>query len=195
MTGNSAVFVVLFGVAACAGTGSGTSSSYGSVSGSVGSYTFTIADAISASVTLPESGGQHGAVIVMSTASNLCTDATNHVEHPNEKTILLTLTDNSGSALAAPTAPGSYAITTDAMATQVGVLETEVFDATCNGAPDGHKHATSGTVTLSEITGGAFSGSFDVVMNSGDHITGTFDPEACPGLDTAINSRSPSSCM
>ncbi|HSN25222.1 MAG TPA: hypothetical protein VLT45_03020, partial [Kofleriaceae bacterium] len=39
--------------------------------------------------------------------------------------------------------------------------------------------ADSGMVVLTGVSGGTFSGTFDVVMDSGDHVTGTFDAPTC----------------
>ena len=41
---------------------------------------------------------------------------------------------------------------------------------------------SSGTVTLDSVSGDVFSGTFDIVLDSGDHVTGAFHPSACPGL-------------
>ncbi|MBL0220091.1 MAG: hypothetical protein IPQ07_40265 [Myxococcales bacterium] len=43
--------------------------------------------------------------------------------------------------------------------------------------------ATSGTVTLTTVKGNVFAGTYDVLLNSGDHVTGVFEPGACPALD------------
>jgi len=43
--------------------------------------------------------------------------------------------------------------------------------------------AVSGTVTVTQLSaGGPASGSYDVTMQQGDHLTGTFEAENCPGL-------------
>jgi hypothetical protein len=43
--------------------------------------------------------------------------------------------------------------------------------------------AVSGTVTLTTLSaGGSAEGSYDVTMQKGDHLTGTFNADNCPGL-------------
>jgi hypothetical protein len=37
-------------------------------------------------------------------------------------------------------------------------------------------------VTLGEIDGNVFSGSYDVVLDSQEHVTGSFEPHACAAL-------------
>jgi hypothetical protein len=47
---------------------------------------------------------------------------------------------------------------------------------------------------LSAINAGVFSGIFEVTLNTGGHITGSFDPVACPQLQTAVASADQHSC-
>jgi hypothetical protein len=44
----------------------------------------------------------------------------------------------------------------------------------------------SGTVTLTGNSGGAYSGSFDLSFESGDHVTGTFNAARCAGIETFL---------
>jgi hypothetical protein len=53
----------------------------------------------------------------------------------------------------------------------------------------------SGSVTLTKATGGVFAGSYDVVLNTGDRITGMFDPAACPALQAAASSTDDHTCL
>lgn len=48
----------------------------------------------------------------------------------------------------------------------------------------------SGTVTLSSVGGGSYSGTFDVTFSTGDHVTGSFDASNCAGFTTYLNSSS-----
>ena len=61
-------------------------------------------------------------------------------------------------------------------------LETGGLDDTCQLVDDEQASGQSGTVVLDSASGGAFKGTFDVVLNTGDHITGSFDPIPCPAL-------------
>ncbi len=54
-----------------------------------------------------------------------------------------------------------------------------ILDATCVNNADNDALADSGTVVLTGVSGGTFTGTFDVVMDSGDHVTGTFDAPTC----------------
>lgn len=68
-------------------------------------------------------------------------------------------------------------------------------DATCQDITAQGASGTSGTVTLSSVSGNRFSGSFDLVLDSGDHVTGSFDPQECPALAKLVNSTTTPSCM
>jgi hypothetical protein len=49
----------------------------------------------------------------------------------------------------------------------------------------------SGSVMVTAVAGDVFAGSFDVTLDTGEHLTGTFNPTACPSL----NSVTPMPCM
>lgn len=167
---------------ACDGGGSG-----GSVDGNIHGSAFSIQDAVSASVAFDT---VHGAVIAMSSTSGLCKDIAANAVHPNQKVVVITLFDVNGTTLNTPTAPGSYTIFQDSGTppSKAASWFASVNDATCNEIDASGATATTGTVTLSGISGNAFSGSYDVVLDSGDHVTGSFDPEACPDLQKAFDS-------
>jgi hypothetical protein len=175
---------------ACGGGGG----SGGSVEGNIHGSTFAIQDAVSASVAI---GTVHGAVIFMSSTAGLCKDAAANVVHPNQKAIAITLFDVNGTTLNTPTAPGTYTIFqgSGTPSAKAAAWVASVSDATCNDIMASGATAMTGTVTLSGISGNAFSGSYDIVLDSGDHVTGSFDPEACPDIQMAINNTTTSTCI
>jgi hypothetical protein len=177
---------------ACGGGSGGDSG--GSVGGKIHGSAFSIQDVISASVAI---GPMHGAAIFMSSTSGLCKDAAINAEHPSQKGVVITLFDVNGATLNTPTAPGSYIIFqgSGTPPPKTATWDASVNDATCKTIAASSAKATTGTVTLSGISGNAFSGSYDVVLDSGDHVTGSFDPEACPDLQKAIDSDTPATCI
>ncbi len=185
-------FLSMVMLVACGG-GSGGSSG-GSVEGNIHGSAFAIQDAVSASVAIIT---QHGAAILMSSTGGLCKDAAANAEHPNQKAVAIVLFDINGMTANTPTAPGTYTIFqgSGTPPAKTATWDASVNDATCNTIDASGATATTGTVTLSAINGNAFSGSYDVVLDSGDHVTGSFDPEACPDIQTALNSTSPSTCI
>ena len=49
-------------------------------------------------------------------------------------------------------------------------------------------------MTVTSVDGAVFRGNFDIVLDSGDHITGSFEPAACPAIveqDTTAPSCQP----
>ena len=52
------------------------------------------------------------------------------------------------------------------------------------------EQATSGTLTLTAVSGSMLTGSFDLTFANGDHLTGTFDAPVCdaPILTTSTTS-------
>src|SRR5262249_25585325 len=116
----------------------------------------------------------------------------------NEKLALFLLVDVNGTTFSAPTAPGAYAIYhgSGTLPAKFASFVVALTDATCHDTNADDALGTSGTVTLSSVSGNRFSGSFDLMLDSGDHLTGSFDPEECPALANQVgNSTPPSSCM
>jgi len=170
----------------------------GSVDGKVHGQSIAINDSISAAVNVTAGTAQfHAAEIVMANASSLCKDVAGRVEHPNEKVVVMAVFDVNGTSFTTPTAAGTYAIYQQG--TQPGAhaatLSVAVNDATCKSVEAQSATATSGTITLDHVSGNVFSGKYDVVLDSGDHITGDFDPEGCPAIQTIIDSGGESVCQ
>ena len=190
--------VLLVSVCACGGGGS---SSPGSVTGTIHGQKFAIVDAVSASVTFTDA--QTGttssqAAIILTSTPNACQDLAGNIERMNEQLFVLGVATITGTTVAAPTATGAYTVfdtnsgtAPPPMAALVNAIAT---DTTCMSTANS-ANGTSGTVTLTTINGNTFDGKFDVTLDSGDHITGSFSPEACPGLQQALNSTATPTCM
>lgn len=176
-------------VASCSG---GTSIG-GEMTGGVHGQSVKIVDAISASITQARDDGttrQYG-VVVMADKSHLCEDMTSWAFQPNETLVLFTLSDLDGTTFHTPTKPGVYTVETHSQATNTAGLEIVTFDDHCKAVNDQEASGASGTITLTAIDGDAFSGQFDVMLDSDDHITGTFEPRECPALVTLFNTQGP----
>jgi hypothetical protein len=155
----------------------------GSVSGTVHGKTIAVGDSNSAAVTIL---GQHFAGIVLTSSGNQCADLGTRVEHPNEQAVAITLADVAGLTFSTPTVPGTYAIyqSRTQAPPKAATLQVLVDDTNCSRIANQSATATSGTVTITSISGNHFGGKFDVVVDSTDHITGTFAPTECPGIQT-----------
>ncbi len=172
------------------------SSSSNSIHGTVHGQTIEVANVISSVVTIIGAGAEPSAVIVMGSSHTLCADVTGQVAHPNEQLFLIVLTDDTptttgGYTTAPPTAPGTYTVdnanTLHPM--KRAALLLFVKDGMCNDASELDAIGTDvGTVELTGVDGDKFSGHFDdVPLDSGDRISGTFDPEPCPALCPGFN--------
>jgi hypothetical protein len=177
----------------------GCTSSDGSVSGSPPGGAFDVADMISAAVTTSNGAGDtsSSARIVLASTSNLCSDASASpaVDRQHQRFVTIELRDVNGAAKTAPTAPGTYTIypNTGSEPPKSASVTVGSLDGTCQLIDEESGLAQSGTVTLTSVTGGVFAGSYDVVLNTGDRISGSFAPKACPQL-TTVTSADQHSC-
>lgn len=155
-----------------------------------------VADEISATVTVSDEGGDSShALIVLASTSNLCNDA-GSVDRKGQHFISIELRDVNGSTRSAPTAAGSYTIypNTGSEPAKSASLNVGAFDNACQLDDNVAASAQSGTVTLTSVAGSVYKGSYDVTLNNGSHITGTFAPVACAKLATAT-SNDQHSCL
>jgi hypothetical protein len=181
--------IVLSMLAACGGDDAG------SVSGTVHGNAISVADSVSAAITINRN--QHGAAILLANKGSLCPDLMNRVEHQGEKVVIITVEDVNNLTLTTPTAPGMYSIYQGGSAPpKAATLQVIVDDVNCNKVDNMGAKATSGSVTLTTVSGNTFAGTFDVVLDSGDHIKGSFNPSECPAIQSAIdNQGSAASCQ
>jgi hypothetical protein len=188
--------ICLASTIALAACGSSGSSSGGSITGTIHGQSFAIEDAISTSFTTTDSNGNtfSAAEIIMGDAKNLCTTFGANQQPKSLKGAVIGLLVVNGTTISAPTTPGTFTISSSPSG-NAGVWDAIVTDASCMDVAASEAKGTSGTITLTSINNGAFDGHYDVVLDSGDHVTGSFSPESCPALATAINSTTPPSCI
>jgi hypothetical protein len=177
---------------ACTGGGGGTVTGPGS---------FQPSDTISASVTMSDGNGGTSsyAWIVLASTSGLCADAgaSPPIDRKQQKFTTIALRDVAGATSTTPAAPGTYTIypNTGSEPPKSASLSTGQLDATCQPIDASSASGESGTVTLTSLSGGVFAGSFDVTLNTGDHITGTFQPKACPQLQASLAAGNSHTCQ
>jgi hypothetical protein len=174
-----------------------TSSADGSITGQPPGGGFEITDMISATVTTSDGGDSSStARIVMASTPDLCSDAGAAIDRKGEHYITIGLSDVAAGVRTAPTAPGTYTIypNTGSEPAKSASFEVGAFDNTCQLVDEDSGSGQSGTVTLTSVTGGVYAGSYDVVLNTGGHVTGSFAPTACPQLATAAANDAQHSC-
>jgi hypothetical protein len=152
------------------------------VTGTIHGQPISVANAISASVTR---SSLHFAAILLGSTPNLCADQMTNTEHPNQASLVIWLFDFSTGT--APTMPGTFSIYQSAPPPMAAMVSAEFTDASCQAITADSVQAMTGTVTLTSVSGNAFDGSFDVALDSGDHVTGDFAPEECPAIQTALD--------
>ena len=188
-------FSVLAGFALAACGGSGSSGGSGSVDGTVRGQPVAIVEAASAAVS-STTGSASEAMILMSSTTGLCVAPSAVVNHPGEKVVMIILSDSNGTMTNAPTAPGTYTVGTASLTpAKAAVFEVNVLNATCGNDSSLGSVATAGTVTLTSVDGGAFAGTYDVTLDTGEHVTGSFDPDACSTLADEVHSNGTPPCQ
>ena len=175
-----------------------TSNADGSISGQPPGGGFEITDTISATVTTSDGTGDSSSVgrIVMASTADLCSDAGASIDRKGEHYITIGLSNVASGVRTAPTAPGTYTIypNTGSEPAKSASFEVGAFDNTCQLVDTDYGSGQSGTVTLTSVSGGVYAGSYDVVLNTGGHVTGSFAPTACPQLATAAATDAQHSC-
>jgi len=174
-------------LAACtANAGSGT------MVGTVHGATFAIKDAISAMVYVQGSTTERVAQVMLGNDGDLCSNASNDTQIKGYTGVSLTMFEATATSIDPAGSPGDYTIggTTGNVASWNAV----VTDQMCQDVLASEATGTGGTVTLTKIAGNAFSGSFDVTLDSGDHVTGTFAPAACAGMQNFVDATAPPIC-
>ncbi|HYV66412.1 MAG TPA: hypothetical protein VE964_09225 [Myxococcales bacterium] len=104
----------------------------------------------------------------------------------NWATLDIQLADQGPTGFSPPAGTGSFTIVPASFTGQFPAhWAVAAFDMTgdsCQNLVGGN--AVSGTVTLTSKAGGAYAGSFDLIFDSGDHVTGTFAAAHCAGIET-----------
>jgi hypothetical protein len=139
-------------------------------------------------------GTQLQGLIVMTTTPHLCDDLAANTERKGEMAVSIALADITGQTVTAPTMAGTYTVSSGGpLPSKAAALNARATDQACMTVSAAK--ATAGTVKLKSVDANVFDGDFDVMLDSGDHITGSFSPEACPAIQSAIDSTTQVTCM
>jgi hypothetical protein len=169
------------GLYAC-GSNAGTSSidasdpGSGTVVGTIDGMQYTVGAASGGIVTEGNTASTQYAQITLSSQSDSCAQIEEHIEHPNQQVVIIDLGDNNSP----PTAPGVYTVSNAITPTGLYAnVYANATDSNCQLINVPPPSATSGTVTLTGVDGSAYSGTFDVVFDGSDHVTGSFATVNC----------------
>jgi hypothetical protein len=177
-------------LAACGSGMDGGSNSTGTatVNGTIHGRQVTAEDASSAVVPASVQGFsfQAGAVVI-SSAANICATVSSGKQPRNWQALVLGVAQQQNGTVGPPTAPGAYTIITGlSFDSKIAVAYFRATDASCADlGPTADALATSGTITLTSVTP-AFTGSFDLTLDTGEHITGSFKAPGCPAIASVV---------
>ncbi|HEY2514297.1 MAG TPA: hypothetical protein VGI39_25695 [Polyangiaceae bacterium] len=170
--------VCALGIVACGGATTSAGGGSSTVSGTVaGGQNVATTDAIGVVTTQTQTVGSTtitiaGAGVAITNKANVC-QIVQSQKTPNSTAVLSLSVSKPGNSVPL----GTYAIGTDAQSNTYVGAEYGVSDASCKTVTD--ESATEGTITFTTITSTTVQGTFDVTMDNGDHLTGSFDAPVC----------------
>jgi hypothetical protein len=191
---------------ACTTGGTGTPiTGTATINGQINGQAFAAADANSATAMVPIPGTSTSAnsgLVTIASASGLCQDANANLEPKSTKYLFLAFTDQDPTTTqtSPPTAPGVYSIFTGTQSSKLALAIYAQSDANCRAVLGAAENATDGTITLTSVSGGSYSGTFDLMMaGSGaapaDHITGQFSAPYCQASALFANQNRTTTCF
>ncbi|TMA28567.1 MAG: hypothetical protein E6J78_05475 [Deltaproteobacteria bacterium] len=160
-----------------------------SVNGTIKGQSLKPADTVSAPVTVALTGGGTASLagVVVSDVPGLCAKAASNTTPKSAHILFLGAGDVNPTSfqITAASTAGTYSIYGGSGAPPAKVADVSFFsyDASCTEITTQSASATSGTVTLTSVNNGSYSGNFDVTFDSGDHVTGSFSASNCANLN------------
>ncbi len=158
----------------CGGSGKVT------FNGTIRGQSFVPSDAISMNGT---NGTSTFSSINITSQSGLCGLLSARQFPKNSKHFLIDLADVNQTPFAftftAPSAAGTYTVSRDSnpLPAKWASVAHLLSGADCQSSEIAF--GVSGTVTITSLNGGSYSGNFDVTLNTTDHVTGSFNASYC----------------
>lgn len=194
MLGRTIVVAGALAAFGCGGAGSGAGSGL-SINGTIQGRTYSPAEGLAGPVRY--NGFDAGAVLLTNN-TGLCAKVASGQEPRNSQYVFIGLAeiDQSSSSSHAPTTTGDYTVWSLSglpPSSKIAVVAATVTDSSCLPTATSEARGASGKVTLTSIQGGAYAGTFDVVLQGNDptaptdHVTGTFTSTVCAALSDAAS--------
>jgi hypothetical protein len=181
------VFMIAAAALGCSSSSSPTDEGSVSVTGSFASVPLGGLDnALAADVTTSKGGGLDIELTEGATCADLTAGNTAGAIYFD---LFLTAADGSGDEVT-PTAPATFQ-TDPSSAGPYVEASIEQLGSDCSQTTSGQFQ--TGTVTVTSLSGGVVSGTFDL-SNGSDEATGTFTTVACAGLATAVEDSGSAAC-
>ncbi len=202
----SLVVAVSAALACNSGGVGGSAVGSATINGNINGHAFQAADAIAANVMVPIQGTTTTAssgLVAIASNSGLCADVNANKEPKSTQYLLLAFTDVNPATgqTSTPTAPGVYVVSSGSTPPpRWAIAFYYQTDASCLAVAGASETAVSGTITLSSVNNGSYSGSFDLTMGSGasaaaDHVTGSFNAPNCPAVAVFLSQNRTSTCF
>jgi hypothetical protein len=178
-----AVIAITAAAACSGGKSSGAGSGSGSITGTVNGSTFDVKSALTAQVTV--SPGVNIQAIVMTDVPDACAIITGGHSPKNAQIAIMGVGNFSGSTVTPPTAPGTFHLfpsTGGPADPAVAIFMYQKTDALC--VEGGKVSSSSGTITLSSISGSNVAGTASILLqdSAAGTIAATFSAVDCPAL-------------
>ncbi len=172
-------------------------SSPGTITGSVKGTTLGVNDTVTG---IYDDNGNSAVIVVLTTETNACATFTSGESVKNATSLVVAIAQYDPAKLksVAPTATGTFTVYDASVmlvppSADVATLSWYQSDSNCKSTLDGT--GATGTVTISGVNNGAYSGTGDVTFDSGDHVTFTFDGTSCAAITTAEMGLQTTICM
>ena len=194
MLGRAVVVAGALAAFACGGGGSGAGSAL-SINGTIQGRTYSPAEALAGPVSY---NGLDAGAVLLTNNTGLCAKAASGLEPRNSQYFFIGLAeiDQSSSSTHAPTTTGDYTVWSLSgvpPSSKIAVVAATVTDSSCLPMATSEARGASGKVTLTSIQGGAYAGTFDIVLRGNDptaptdHVTGAFTSTVCAALSDAAS--------
>jgi hypothetical protein len=161
------------------------------VNGTVGGKSFAVGDAI---YTNGKVDTGQATLVGLTTWTSACTQATQNNTPPQNQVLIFELVNYNSTTrtTSALTGPGQVPIYTAGAtnAGPLGIAEVAQTGTPVDAGPSAGCEttviaATGGSITVTSLSAGAITGTFDLTFASGDHLTGSFNAPACAALGTS----------
>ena len=171
-----------FAILAACGGGASAAAPEGtaSVAGSINGTAISEGSAVSAQVQDSKGGS---ALIEISDDAVLCDQlGEGQIGGGQHRLEIVVYTIGANKQSQAPAAPGPYTLNVQDPGGLFAAVAYLTTDPACGQIISQSGKATSGTVTLTSIANGIYAGTFDIKLDTGDRLTGSFSPSACAAL-------------
>jgi len=193
----------------------GSESAAASFTGTVRGQTFAPKEALSTNATVVTSAGSGDvAAVVITSEANTCASASanQQVKGSQYLVMLIGQIDIVTGKIVPPSGPGEFTATYAGgpipPSLKAAVVFAETTDATCKDQASTEAAATAGTVRLTAVGNGTYSGVFNLTLTEADgsgnpvkngsidNVSGTFTSTSCPGLAPLLTlTRAGVTCM